>query len=106
MINAEIFVDKTGDLVGFNLNGHSGYSEQGSDIVCAAVSSAAYMAANTILEVLHINADVIVNDAFMRLRVLPDEAKACRDILEGFKLHMCSLEEQYSDYLTVNYLEV
>ena len=106
MINAEIFVDKTGNLVGFNLNGHSGYSSSGSDIVCAAVSSAAYMAANTILEVLRVNADVIINDAYMRLKVLPDEAKVCKDILEGFKLHMCSLEEQYSDYLTVNYLEV
>ena len=106
MICAEIFTDKDGSLRGFCIRGHSGYSEQGSDIVCAAVSSAAYMAANTIIEVLNINADVALDDGYMRLRILPSEAKTCRDILTGFKLHLCSLEEQYSDYLTVNYLEV
>ena len=106
MIEAEIFTDKSGSLLGFLIRGHSGYSHQGADIVCAAVSSAAYMAANTILEVIGIGADVIVRDGYMRLMISSDEAKACRDILTGFKLHICSLEEQYSDYLTVNYLEV
>ncbi|WP_442974828.1 ribosomal-processing cysteine protease Prp, partial [Ruminococcus sp.] len=33
---------------GFEISGHSDYSEHGSDIICAAVSSAAYMAANTV----------------------------------------------------------
>ncbi|MFR7477837.1 MAG: ribosomal-processing cysteine protease Prp, partial [Acutalibacteraceae bacterium] len=33
----------TGFFTGFTVKGHAGYSEEGSDIVCAAVSSAVYM---------------------------------------------------------------
>ena len=36
----------------FTIKGHSGFSEEGSDIVCAAVSSAAIMSVNTITEIL------------------------------------------------------
>ena len=35
-------------IQGFEISGHSDYSEEGSDIICAAVSSAAYMTANTL----------------------------------------------------------
>ena len=28
-----------GNIVGFDVSGHSGYADEGSDIVCAAVSS-------------------------------------------------------------------
>lgn len=42
----------------------------------------------------------------MLLRVFQKDAVACRDILQGFKLHMLALEEQYSDYMIVNNTEV
>lgn len=106
MINAEIFTAKDGELLGFSIKGHSGFAEFGSDIVCAAVSSAAYMTANTITDVLNVHADIVVNDGYMYLRVSPQNCKECRHILSGFKLHLCSLTEQYPDYLIVNYLEV
>ena len=44
MIAAEFKQRKGTGIVEFSIKGHSGYSERGSDIVCAAVSSAAYMA--------------------------------------------------------------
>ena len=40
MINTSFYVNPKGERLGFRITGHSGYSEQGSDIVCAAVSSA------------------------------------------------------------------
>ena len=106
MINAEIYVDKFGNNIGFCISGHSGYAEAGSDIVCAAVSSAAYMTANIIIDIHKVDADVSVNDGFMKLRILSQDAALCSVILSGFKQHLCSLEEQYPDYLIVNYLEV
>ena len=45
-----IFTVKDNDICGFEISGHSDYAEEGSDIVCAAVSSAALMTANTITE--------------------------------------------------------
>ena len=39
-------------LTGFDISGHAMFAESGSDIVCASVSSAAYMAANTVTAVI------------------------------------------------------
>lgn len=43
---------KSDDIIcGFEISGHSDFAEEGSDIVCAAISSAAYMTANTVTEI-------------------------------------------------------
>jgi uncharacterized protein YsxB (DUF464 family) len=39
-------------LIGFEISGHSGYATEGSDIVCAAVSSMAQM---TVVGLTHVN---------------------------------------------------
>lgn len=49
MITAS-FSKKNGKFYKFRISGHSGYSEQGSDIVCAAVSAMAMLTVNTISE--------------------------------------------------------
>ena len=106
MINTSFYVNPKGELLGFRITGHSGYSEQGSDIVCAAVSSAACMTANTITDVLFVQCELTVDDGDIMLRIFQRDAVRCRDILSGFKLHMQQLEEQYSEYINVNYTEV
>ena len=108
MTRVNLLTLASGDLVGFRITGHSGFAESGSDIVCASISSAAYMTANTITEIIRVSAEIDVdeNDGAMLLRVFQKDATACRDILQGFKLHMLALEEQYSDYMIVNNTEV
>ena len=106
MIQADFFVNASGDLTGFRLTGHSGSAEQGSDIVCAAVSSAAYMTANTVSDVLRAQAHITADEGYMSVRVAERDVRACRDLLEGFKLHLLGLEEQYPQDIQVNYLEV
>ena len=107
MIRAEFFVDAEGRLLGFSITGHAGMAEAGSDILCAAVSSAAYMTANTVLEVLHVTpVSLRVEEGDMLFRIAERDEKPCRTVLSGFKLHLLGLEEQYSDYLRVRYTEV
>ena len=107
MIRAEFFADAEGRLLGFSITGHAGMAEAGSDILCAAVSSAAYMTANTVLEVLHITPVTLrVDDGDMLFRVAERDEKACKDLFSGFKLHLLGLEEQYPEYLRVRYTEV
>ncbi len=93
-------------ISGFTISGHSGFSEEGSDIVCAAVSSAAYMAANTITEILHIDADVTENDGFMSLSLSKSEAEKSAVVLDGLRLHLTALSEQYTKYIKVKISEV
>ena len=81
-------------ITGFHLSGHAGAGEHGQDIVCAAVSSAAYMTANTVTEIIGATADITVDDGYMRV-MLTDKIADCQDILSGFQLHLEALQEQY-----------
>jgi len=105
MIKAELFVmeEKT---VGFRLTGHSGMDDYGKDVLCAFVSSAAYMTANTITEVIGAKAQTSADDGYMYVRISDGYADRCRDIFEGFRLHLMNIQEQYPEYLKVMITEV
>ncbi|MCI7085565.1 ribosomal-processing cysteine protease Prp [bacterium] len=95
------------ELVGFEVSGHSDYSESGSDIVCAAVSSAAFMTANTLTEILNVKVDLqYSDDGLIRLMLCTADAKACKVVMQGFKLHIVALQEQYKNHIKVDILEV
>lgn len=106
MTNIEILVNGEGILLGYNIKGHSGVAQQGEDIVCAAVSSAAYFAANTITDVINAQAQVFVGEGEMFVHIKREDAGKCQDILQGLKAHLLALEEQYQGNITVNYTEV
>lgn len=92
---------KNGRLCGFELEGHSGAGEAGSDIVCAAVSSAAYLTANTITDICHCRAEVRDSDGHMLVKVEDADTERCQDILKGFRLHMEELEQQYPEHIQI-----
>lgn len=108
MLKAEFFVTNFGDITGFDINGHSGYAESGSDIVCAAVSSAAYMTANTVTDIIGVNADIEVNESIgqMKVEINKKDVALCSDIFRGFKSHLLMLEEIYPKNIKVSYVEV
>jgi len=56
------FFRKEGRIVGFESEGHAGYADSGSDIVCAAVSALLITCVNGLESVLHIEPVVRQND--------------------------------------------
>ena len=107
MIRVDFLTPPDGKPLGFRIEGHSDYSEEGTDIVCAAVSSAAYMAVNTVTEILSVSPlSLRAEEGDMFFRIEERDEPACRQILAGLKLHLVSLEEQYPEYLQVDYLEL
>ena len=96
-----VFFNDSGSLRGFRLSGHAGFAESGQDIVCAAVSSAAYLTANTVTDVAGVPADVTEKDGLLELTIAPQDAATVRDVLEGFRLHMTQLAEQYPQHITI-----
>ncbi len=108
MIEAKFFVTKEGFISGFEICGHSGYADSGEDIVCSAVSSAVYLVANTITDVIRLQTDVEIDEAsgYMKFIVNKNELPLCGDILNGLKIHLLLLEEIYSKNLKVGYVEV
>jgi len=107
MIKVNFLTLEDGKLCGFRIDGHAEYGEHGKDIVCAAVSSSAYMVANTILDVMNIDAEVKVHDdGYMYLRVPSENAYLCEILLKGLKNHLILMEESYPRNIKVNYEEV
>ena len=104
MTKVEIF-NQDGRINGFSVSGHSGYGEEGNDIVCAAVSAAVQFAECTINDVLGNHANTKVREDEPRVTLtLPatcDDEDAVQAILTGFMLTMCSLRDDYPDYIEV-----
>lgn len=106
MIKVTFFENVSGLICGFEVKDHSGYAEQGKDIVCAAVSSAVILTANTITEIIKAKADVTENDGLIKLNLSDCEVESCSDVLEGLKLHLLELVKQYPKNLKVKISEV
>lgn len=100
------FSERKGTLCGFYIRGHANAGTEGNDIVCASVSSAAYLVANTITDVMHVEAEISVREGNMRLLVPEREQSACLQILEGLRLHITELSKEYPDNITVSNSEV
>ena len=92
-------------ITGFSVSGHSGYAEAGSDIVCAAISAVVSMAEATINDVCGANAKVRVKQEDARITLtLPtscDEEDTIQAVLAGMMLTLCSMRDDYSDYIEV-----
>ena len=104
MTKCEFFTE--GDrITGFSISGHSGYAEAGADIVCAAISAVVTMAEATINEVCGAKAKVRVKDADARITLtLPascDEEESVQAVLAGMMLTLCSMRDDYPDYIEV-----
>ncbi len=104
MTKVEIF-NHDGRINGFSVSGHSGYAQEGSDIVCAAVSSAVQFAECTINDVLGNHVNVKTNPDEPRVTLtLPavcDDEDTVQAVLTGFTLTMCALRDDYPDYIEV-----
>ena len=92
-------------ITGISVSGHSGYGEEGADIVCAAVSAAVKLTECTINDVLGEHAKTRVNEEEARVTLnLPaacENEEAVQAVLTGMMLTMCSLRDEYPDYIEV-----
>ena len=87
---------------GFSVRGHAGLAEAGQDILCASVSSAAYMTVNTLTDVCGIACETHVDDGEMVVSLLSDSSSA-QDLLRGFALHLRALSRRYPKQLQIIY---
>ena len=94
-------------IVGFDVKGHSGYADEGSDIVCAAVTSAIRLCECTINDVLGLEASVKVRqkDASISLK-LPGSLgqtneSTCQALLTALMVYFSELHEEYPENISV-----
>ena len=80
-------------IIGFDAKGHSGYAEAGSDIVCAAITSAVRLV------------DVHERSGSIEFR-LPGGLSAaaestCQSLLAGLMLYFTELHDEYPENIEV-----
>ena len=101
------FLVEQARIVGFDVQGHSGWGEGGSDIVCAAVTSAVRLVETTVNDVLGLAASVKVreSDASISLRLpgsLGQTAEStCQNLLTGLMVYLAQLHDEYPENIEV-----
>ena len=104
MTRCEFFTEDD-RITGFSVSGHSGYAEKGADIICASISAIVTMAEATINDVCGAKAKVRVKEEDARVTLtLPascDEEESVQAVLAGMMLTLCSLRDDYPDYIEV-----
>ncbi len=67
----KITIFKKDDIIwSYQVKGHSGFAEEGKDIVCSAVSTATQMTLVGLKEVLKLKVESIIEDGFLQVRLL------------------------------------
>ncbi len=90
--------------IGFICKGHSGYAEQGEDIVCAAISSLTQFCISC-AEELSIPVQYDKGDALLKCSVThPDPIFTI--LLNTLRKNMMQLEEDFPEFIHVEIMEV
>ncbi len=110
MTNIKIFKND-GNIVCVQCMGHTGYAEQGEDIVCAGVSSLVQTAVLGLLMVAKINVDLTKDDMAGYLKAkLPsnltdEENHDAQVILSTMLCGLADLRETYSNFINLEVIE-
>lgn len=107
MIRARFFCDDE-KMYGFEISGHAGYADKGKDIVCASVSSAVQMTANTITDIIGEKADVKAagDNISLRLNMSGETNDSVQAVMKGLHLHLSILSDQFEGTIRVEDSEV
>ena len=94
-------------ICGFECRGHTGFAEEGADILCSAVTSAVRLVECAVNEVMGIGAPVRVNgkDASILLRIpdgLNSEAETlCQTVLSALMTYLAELHVEHPNNIEV-----
>ncbi len=105
MITIKLTKNKKSQITGFTVSGHSGYSEQGTDIVCAAVTTAVMTTVNGLTDVVGLEIMPEVKEGYLSC-MLPDnlssEVRHDADILlQSMMLSLENIAEQYGEFVRI-----
>ena len=101
------FRTEEGRITGFDSAGHSGYAEEGEDIVCAAITSAIRLVESTVNDVLGLAASVKFSEKTAKLSFrLPGglseaDENICQTLLTGLMVYFTELHDEYPDNIEI-----
>lgn len=96
------------DYIGIRLEGHSGYADQGSDIVCAAVSTLAINCMNSIeyLAGDRMEEEIEEENAVISFKVSDSMSDKSRLLILSTILGLQGVASEYEDCISIGVQEV
>ena len=112
-----VFFRSGGVFYGFEEQGHTGFAEEGNDILCAALSAMTMLIINTVEVAYASDVEYTIDEGATNIRVRskaalvefePDERKryAVSGIFLSYFYQLNELLEEYYDYLDVEVKDV
>ncbi len=106
MTRCTLFVDSSSHISGFSVKGHSGYAEEGSDIVCAGISALVITTENALCQLVKLSpAERGGEDGFVEV-MLPDKMTESQMhdaqlLLSALHLGLENIAQAYPDYVLI-----
>lgn len=82
------------------IKGHSGYSVEGSDIVCASVSSICITTVNALLSIDEDCIEYIENDGFLNIKI-KKHTEVIDKLIDNMINLLTELQENYKKYIEI-----
>ena len=98
MIKFTMVTNTDGKITQFTVDGHSGYAESGSDIVCASVSSAVWLTINGIEKQNLAKLSYEERDGFVKC-IISDKSEGADILLDSLVMFIAELSGQYKEFL-------
>ena len=99
MIKFTTLSDSDRKITQFTVDGHSGFAESGSDIVCASVSTAVWLTINGIEKQNLAKLTYEQRDGFVKCIIPHQRAEGADVLLNSLVMFIAELSLQYKEYL-------
>ena len=104
MTRCTLYVDSASRITGFSIKGHSGYAEEGSDIVCAGISALAITTENALCQLVKLSpTERGGEDGFLEV-LLPEmmsesQIHDAQLLLSALHIGLENIAQAYPDYV-------
>ena len=110
------FFKRDGVFFGFRENGHTGFGEEGDDVLCAAISAMTMLIINTVEISYASNVDYTIDEETTNIRLIcksalpkfeADDNKqfAISGLIQAYFYQLMDLVEDYYEYLDVKEIQ-
>lgn len=105
MITVNVYRDENGKINDVFVSGHSGYDENGKDIVCSAVSTAVLLTASLIEKICPKYSFVTDEKKVTMTLKLLESNDVSNIVIENLVDFLESLKENYTKYIKIKYIK-
>ena len=111
MTRCTLFVDSFSRITGFSVKGHSGYAEEGSDIVCAGISALVITIENALCQLVKLSpAERGGEDGFLEVilaeKMTDQQMHDAQLLLSALHIGLENIAQAYPDYVRLTVRKV